>query len=149
MRKIKSIVLGGLVTAALLFGAMGGCSEEHLSKMDKAVADANHAAQIPRAVADSPALSPLIPPEIRIILELLGFAGTAAFGIWQKIRASGILAKSQDKSLTLKAIADAIDALDPKQAQPVKAEIKQVMQDREILSTANAIVDEHRSKLAA
>jgi hypothetical protein len=139
-----------VVSLAALFAfspvLLQSCSPEQLQQADRVFADVNNAGQIAGHVASSPE-GAMIPEPFRSALALLGFGGAAAFGIWQKIRASKILERSTDVTTALKAIVDAIDTV-PAQAEPVKVEIKQIMKDREIYSTANAIVDELRSKKA-
>jgi hypothetical protein len=140
------VCLGALVVG---IAASPSCSPAQLAGADKAVKDVNDAAQKAKQLAESPEAAALIPSPVRSILELLGFAGAAACGIWQKIRASKILERKQDVDVALGAVVDAIDQLDLKAGDPIKAKIKQTMRDREIFTRANAIVDEHRSKLAS
>jgi hypothetical protein len=121
----------------------GGCTEEQIAKIDKGVADANTAAQGLAAIPDGPA-GALIPPQVRIIMELLGVGLAAAFGIWQKIRASGLLLKNSDLVTTIRAVVDGIDASGSK-AEPVKVAIQNVMRKRHVYDTADEIVDQNRS----
>lgn len=134
------------LSTTLLLAA--GCSEEQLSRIDKGLADANElhadAGQVLDALRDSPA-GPLIPPQVYQIMELLGVGLVVAIGIWQKIRASGLLSKNQDLVTTLKAVVDGVEAAGSK-ATPVKAKILETMRDREVYSVANPIVDQVKSK---
>lgn len=75
----------------MLFGAAGGCNEEQLLRVDKAVADVNTIGQGVAAIPDGPA-GALVSPDVHFIMELLGIGAAAAYGIWQRIRASGVLA---------------------------------------------------------
>ena len=140
MRKIKIVALWGVLSVALLLGTLGCCSEE----ADQLAADVNNAGQLMRQIGDSPA----VPALARVILELLGLCAAVAVGVYQKVRSSGLQARSSDKSLTLRAVVDAIDALSKAEAQPVKDAIGQTMKARGIASVADQVVDEHRSKLA-
>jgi hypothetical protein len=145
-RSEVGLILVGLVTLGIGL-AVPSCTDEQLRQADRTVKDVNDATRKVKQLAESPEGAALIPPAVRSILELLGFGGAAAFGIWQKIRASKILEKKQGVDVTLKAVVDAIDQAELKAADPIKAKIKQTMRDREIFTTANAIVDEHRSRL--
>lgn len=148
-RRITLIVtaLVGLVTILALF-AGPSCTEKQLAKGDRIVQDANRLAGLPRAIAQSPA-GAMIPSPIREILELLGLVGAAAVAVWQKIRASGILAQKNVQSVAFAAVVDAIDQADPAVGEAIKAKVTDVMKAREITSVADPIVDAHRSKLAA
>lgn len=143
--KRKSVIVWAVVSTALLFGVWAGCTAEQLGIADRIVADANQAAQGAAQIAEGPA-GGLIPVEVRAILELLGIGGALAVAIWQKVRASGVLEKNADLSVTLKAIVDAVEKLEPQAGGLAKAQIKQVMQAREIYATANPIVDSLKSK---
>lgn len=147
MRNVRKSGFLCVVLAAMLFGVAGGCNEEQLRRVDQAVADVNTAAQGVAAIPDGPA-GALIPPEVAIIMELLGIGAAAAYGIWQKIRASGVLARNADLSVTLKAVVDAIDASGTA-AEDVKTNIQAKMIERHVYDTADAIVDEHRSNRTA
>ncbi len=141
MKNIRSFLLLTLVT--LLVGALG-CTDQQLASIDHAVTDANTAAHGISAVAQGPA-GAILPPQVRIIMELLGIGATAALGIWKWLQASGLLKKNQDLVMTLKAVCDGVSA-SGKKADPVKAQIKQIMLDREVYSTANPIVDSVKTK---
>lgn len=140
---IITTVLFGLVAATTVL-TVPSCTESQLQRADRIVADVNAVGTGVRTVTDSPG----VPAPVRTGGELIG--GLCALGVlaWREIRASKILEKSNAKSVTLKAIADGVDQAPGPAAAEVKASIKGVMQAREILMTANAIVDEHRSKLA-
>lgn len=142
MRKVGCFTVWPVVLASLLF-AGSSCTEDQLKKIDKGLADANTAAQGLAEIPDGPA-GALIPPEVRIIMELLGIGLAAAYGIWQKIRASGLLTKNADLVTTIRAVVDGIDASGSK-ADPVKAVIQTTMQKRHVYDTADAIVDANRS----
>lgn len=142
MRKLRKGGLLCMVLAAVLLSGPG-CTDEQLAKIDKAVADANQAAQGIAAIPDGPA-GALIPDQIKIIMELLGVGAAVAFGIWQRIRASGLLLKNADLVTTIRAVVDGIDASGEK-AEPVKVAIKSVMEKRHVYDTADAVVDENRS----
>ena len=131
------VVLGFVLLAGT------GCTDQQLAKMDKAVADANQVAQGVAEIPDGPAGS-LIPPQVQLIMELLGVGAAIAFGLWQKIRASGVLAKNADLVTTIRAIVDGIDASGAAAAE-VKSTIKTVMEKRHVYDTADAVVDEMRS----
>jgi hypothetical protein len=142
MRKVGFFAVWSVVLAFVL-SAGAGCTEEELARIDRGVADANTIGQGIAAIPDGPA-GALIPPEVRIIMELLGVGLAAAFGIWQKIRASGLLSKNADLVTTIRAVVDGIDASGSK-AEPVKVAIQNVMQKRHVYDTADAIVDQNRS----
>lgn len=134
----------GVLCLALLAGLeMGGCTEQQLAKIDKAVADVNTVAEGVAAIPDGPA-GALIPPQVRVILELLGFSGALAIAVWQRVRASGLLAKNADLVTTIRAVVDGIDASGPA-ADPVKASIKTTMEKRRVYDVADATVDANRS----
>ena len=145
MKRQFPIILA-LVTLLALF-AVPSCTEQQLAQGDKIGRDVNDGGRLLRTLAESPEAA-FIPPQVRVILELLGLGGAAAFGIWQKIRAAKILEKKQDVDVTLKAIVDAIDQAEPKASDPVKTQILATMIERRIHGTADQVVDEHRSKLA-
>jgi hypothetical protein len=146
MGKIKTIVFSGLVAAALLF-TPGGCSPEQLTQADKTMTDVNEIGRAVDQFVASPAGNTL-PPVIRMIMELLGVGALAAFGIYKQIRLGQVQGKSDQVSLTLRAVADAVDKLTPSVAKAVKGQVREVMDDRQIRSLADPIVDEHRSKLS-
>ncbi len=143
--KTSNFVLVGLVAALATFIALPSCTGPQLQRADRIFADVNTAGTIARDVAKAPAL----PSPVRTGAELLGLAALGMFGLWEKIRASKILEKSEEKSVALNAIADGVDQAPPTAAADVKASIKGVMMAREILSTANAVIDAHRSKLTS
>ncbi len=128
-----------LLPLTLLLLAAPGCSQEQLRKADGLFDKGKQAGQGLQDAAHGPA-SPLIPAPVQDGMELAGLGLLAAYGIWQRIRASNLLERKDDLTVTLKAVVDGIDTV-PKQAEPIKAEIKQIMKDREIYSRANAIVD--------
>jgi hypothetical protein len=138
----KNTIVVGLAACLALF-TIGGCSDEQLRQADRVFADVNNAGRLTRTVAESPEAS-LIPPPIRLALELLGLSGAAAFGIWQKIRASKILERKQDLSVTLKAIVDAIETTDARGQDAVKPRIEDLMKERGIYDLANTIVDAYK-----
>lgn len=127
-----------------------GCSQEQLASMDKHVQDVNQvvtgAGQTLDAIQQTPAGS-LIPPQVYQIMEILGVGLAVAIGIWQKIRASGLLEKNQDLVTTLRAVVDGVEKAGSK-AAPVKASIKETMRDREVYSVANPIVDQVKTSPA-
>jgi hypothetical protein len=141
MRKVGFFILWPVCLALV---GLAGCNEEQLAKVDRVVADVNTIGQGVAAIPDGPA-GTLIPPEIAIILELLGFTGTLAFAIWQKIRASGVLARNADLSVTLKAVVDAIDKTGGQEAENVKANVLALATRRRVYDVADAIIDEHRA----
>jgi hypothetical protein len=130
------------ITLALL--AAPGCSQEQLARVDHFVADANQGAQGVAAIREGPA-GELIPPDIQALLGLVGVAGTVGYGLWQRIRASGLLARNQRVTTTLRAVVDGVEAAG-KKAEPTKAAIKEIMRDREVYSLANPIVDQVKTK---
>lgn len=138
-------VLAGTISISLAFFlfAGSGCTDQQLAQIDKAVADANQVGQGIAQIPDGPA-GALIPPQVQLIMELLGLSGAVAFGLWQKIRASGLLEKNADLVTTIRAVVDGIDASGP-QADPVKAAIKTTMEKRHVYDVADATVDENRS----
>jgi hypothetical protein len=109
----------------------GGCNEETLKKVDQAVQEVNAVAH---TVTASPATS-FLPPEVRILMEILGIGASLAFALWQRLRASGLLS-------TGAAIVHAIEKLPRELQDQVKPAVKAEMQDREIYGKANAIVDQ-------
>jgi hypothetical protein len=146
MSKSKKAIALSVVVAAALVLTPGGCSPEQQQQADQAAADANTAGQALKDLAESPAGS-LIPPQVRIIMELLGIGAMAAFGVWQKIRGAQAQGTSDKLSVTLRAVADAIDQSAPTAANVVKGNVKRVMDDRQIRRMADPIVNAHRSKL--
>jgi hypothetical protein len=145
--KIKFCIVFALVAIFAVF-TPGGCSEEQLQQADRTAADVNALGTLVRDVATSPA-GGAIPQPVRLIMELLGVGIVAAYGIWQKMRAAQAAGRSADLSTTLRAIADGVDGA-PKQAgTQVKAQIKAVMDNRQVRDLADPIVNEHRSKLSA
>lgn len=149
MRNVRKSGFLCVVLVAMLFGVAGGCNEEQLRRIDHAIADVNTATQGIAAIPDGPA-GALIPREVTIIMELLGVGAAVAFGVWQKIRASGILERSEDLSVTLKAVVDAIDKTGGQEAENVKANVLAIATTRHVYDTADAVIDEHRaSKQAA
>lgn len=139
------LALVGLVVLSVGLATGPSCTVPQLQRGDRIAADVNAVGTALRDIAGSPA----VPSPMREILEILGIAGVGGYGIWQRLRASKILEKSEQKSLTLTAIADGVDQAPPEAAAKVKTAIQTVMMQREILSTANTIVDEHRSKLTS
>ena len=142
MAKLRRTLFWLVVSAAMLFGA-AGCTEEQLLKIDKAAADANQAVHVPAAAAK--AAPGLIPPQAAAALELLGFAGVAAVALWQKIRASGAIAKVDTLTATGKAIVRGVDnagRANPEGVEHVKAEILAEMQRKGIEPEAREIVRE-------
>ena len=146
MSKSKKEIALWLVVAAALVLSPGGCTEEQRQQADRILSDANQAGQVLTAVAESP-VGALLPIPVRMIMELLGIGALAALNIWQKIRAGQAKGASDKVSRTLRAVADAIDQSKPEIADAVKAQVKQVMDARQIRPMADPIVDEHRSKL--
>jgi hypothetical protein len=140
--KMRRVGFLGVVLAFVLL-AGPGCTDEQLAKIDKVVTDANTAAQGVAQIPAGPAGS-LIPDEIKIIMQLLGVGAVVAFGIWQKIRASGLLEKNADLTTTIRAVVDGIDASGAA-ADEVKVAIQSVMEKRHVYDTADAVVDENRS----
>ncbi len=141
----KTILIVGVLAAAALF-TPGGCTPEQLHHADLVAADVNAVGTGLNQFADSPA-GAVLPPQVWLIMKLLGVGVLAAFGIWEKFRAAKATGTSDNLSTTLRAVADAIDQSKPEIAKAVKGTIKQVMDDRQIRPLADAIVDEHRSKL--
>lgn len=139
-----------LLSSTLLLVVSGGCNEEQLARIDQGIQDANHvvtaADRTVTDLADSP-VGGLIPPQVYQIMELLGIGVTAALALWKTIRASGLLKKNSDLTVTLKALVDGVEASGD-QAAPVKANIKEIMRDREVYSVANPIVDQVKARPA-
>jgi hypothetical protein len=154
--KVRRTLFWIVVSAVVLFGA-AGCTEEQLTGIDRAVADANRAVQVPAAFARAAneAAPGLIPPQVQSILELLGFAGVAGIAVWQKVRASGALAKVNTLTATGKAIVAAVENLpaDPPDGMPSAQVLMKRAVGVEMMAAAakssnltykqmNAIVDE-------
>jgi len=142
---MKKIALWLVVAAALVLSP-GGCTEKQRKQADKVIADGNTAGQVLKEIAESP-VGALLPIPVRMIMELLGIGALAALNIWQKVRAGQAKGQTDKVSTTLRAVADAIDQSKPEIADAVKAQVKHVMDARQIRPVADAIVDEHRSKL--
>jgi hypothetical protein len=133
-----------VVSAALLCGA-AGCTLEQLERADRAAADANAVGEAITQISTGPAAA-IIPPELLQVLLLLGVGLETAVVIWQKIRAAKMLEKNQDLSVTIKAVADAIDQAAPQAAADVKAQVLAVMMQRRIYDRADRVVDANRTK---
>jgi hypothetical protein len=135
-----------LLSSTLLLAA--GCSEQQLASIDRGIQDVNQvhadASQVLDQLERSPA-GPLIPPQTRPIVDLVGMGLLGAIGLWKTIRASGLLKKNQDLTVTLQALVDGVETSGP-QAKPVKANIREIMRDREVYSIANPIVDRAKAK---
>jgi hypothetical protein len=144
MGKLRRTLFWVVVSSAVL---CAGCTEEQLRQVDRAVADANAAAHVPAAVASAAnAAAPgIVPPQVQSILELLGFAGVAGVAVWQRIRASGALAKVETLTATGKAIVRGVDnagRANPEGVEHVKAEILAEMQRKGIEPEARETVRE-------
>jgi hypothetical protein len=146
MRKVGFFIVWALVLAFVGLGG-SGCDETQLQRIDRIVADANTAGQGVAAIPEGPA-GALIPPDVKMIMELLGVGLAMAYAIWQQLRASGVLRKNADLSVTLKAVADGIDQAGP-EAENAKTQIQAVMMQRHVFDTADQVIDEHRSKKTA
>jgi len=132
-------------TVALLCSLLtAGCTEEELAGIDRAVADVNAVAETVAALPESPA-GPLIPPNVRVILELIGVGGAAAVVSWQKIRAGLLRTQNQTLQLTGKAIVAGVDRAPPSAATAVKAAISAEMDRLQIRDTGRATVEELKS----
>ncbi len=141
-RLVATVVLSAGLLAGLVI--VPSCTPEQLAKIDQGVKDANTASEGAAAIATGPA-GALIPPQIRLILQLLGFVGPLAVAIWEKIRASRVLEKNADLGTTLAAVVDAIDQADAESAEKVKANVMAIATRRRIFDTADALIDEHRT----
>lgn len=62
-----------------------GCTDPQRREIDRIIADVNQVGQGIAAAAHGPA-APLIPPELRLIMELVGIATAGAYGTWQTMR---------------------------------------------------------------
>ncbi len=132
-----------LPTLALLLVGAVGCTDQQLSQADQVATSASAVAQAPAQIAAGPA-GLLIPPGVRSLLELLGFAATTGLAVWKWLLASGLLKKNQSLTTAFKAVVDGVTSAG-EAAGPVKAEIKRIMQTREIYAQANATVDSVKS----
>jgi len=126
-------------TILLSLGLLG-CSEQELQRWDGYVADACDVGQTIGALPDSPA-GPLIPAEVRLIMEILGLGTAAAYGIWQKIRKDGVLAEKQSLTLTAKAIVNAIEKLPAEPQELVKSNVGAEMARMRIRDAGSAEVE--------
>ena len=122
-----------LAASACLLIIAAGCTAEQLAGIDQAVADANQAGQGLAAAAHGPAAA-LIPPEIRLLMELCGLTAAAAYTVWQQLR-GGLLRK------TAAAIIAGVESLPAEPQAQVKAAVKVEMKDRKIYQRARALVD--------
>jgi len=124
----------------LLALAVVGCSEQELQRWDGYVADACDVGQTVGSLPDSPA-GPLIPAEVRLIMEILGLGTAAAYGIWQKLRKDGVLAEKRSLTLTAKAIVNAIERLPQGPQAAVKSTIGEEMARMRIRDAGSAEVE--------
>jgi hypothetical protein len=137
----------GVVSALLLCGA-AGCTPEQLGQLDRAAGEVNAVGDAVTQISHGPAAG-IIPPDVLAIMEIAGLGLAAAYAVWQRIRASGLLQKNQDLAVTIKAIADGIDASGDKAADDVKAHVLAVMMQRRIYDRADRVVDSVRTKKGA
>jgi hypothetical protein len=146
MKRKKLIItaLLGVATIVALF-AVPSCTEPQLQRADKVFADVNTVGTAVQRATDSPGM----PTPVRTAGEVVGGLAGLAVLAWREIRTSGILAKSEKKSVTLRAIADTINNLPMINADSVKVKIENTMKRRNILGFADAIVDEHRTAISS
>jgi hypothetical protein len=126
-----------MVSAALL---SAGCEVEELQRVDRIVADVNDVFAGAAEVTDGPARR-LIPEPWRTAIGLLGFVGAAAVAVWEKIRASRVLEKNADLTLTTRAIVQGIEAAELHAKDSVKPAIADRMKQLRIYDTADPIVE--------
>jgi hypothetical protein len=123
-----------------------GCGEQRLSRIDRLVADVNQTGQAIAAIPDGPA-GPVIPDELRLILELVGVGTAGAYGLWQRIRASRLLERKQNITATLADVVKVIEQIQlerPELAAAIKGRIARLMARG---SPANQLIDEIKSAL--
>lgn len=137
MGKGKRVLFLAMVSAALY---AAGCETEDLQQVDRIVYDVNDAFSGAAEIADGTA-GRLIPEPWRTALALLGFLGPAAIAIWEKIRASKILEKNAELTLTTRAIVQGIEAAELHAKDSVKPAIADRMKQLRIYDTADPIVE--------
>jgi len=130
---IRHFATIAVVSCLLALCAGGGCNPEQLNQVDQVMADANDIGQGITEFVEGPA-GTAIPPKVRMILELLGFAGGAALLIWQQIR-------GQVTKVTAASIVKAVEALPETTQSQVKSQVKSEMIQQGIYSQGNAVVD--------
>lgn len=134
-------VWGATVLLAL---AVVGCSEQELQRWDRTMADVCDVGQTIGGLPDSPA-GPLIPAEVRLIMEILGLGTAAAWGLWQKLRKDGVLAEKQSLALAAKAIVNAIERTPQNTQRAVKAKVGEEMARMKIRDAGSAEVEKLKS----
>jgi hypothetical protein len=137
MGKGKRVLFLAMVSAALY---AAGCETEDLQQVDRIVYDVNDAFSGAAEIADGTA-GRLIPEPWRTALALLGFLGPAAIAIWEKIRASKILEKNAELTLTTRAIVQGVEAADEPHKGEVKGLIGERMRAMRVYDTGDQIVE--------
>jgi hypothetical protein len=110
-----------------------GCTARQIARADKGLADANIVGTAVTDLVSGP-VGALLPPALRMVLELGAALAAAAVLAWQQIR--GKLLRQ-----TAAAVVQAIEGLDPGEKMLVKDAVRAEMRDREIYSRANAVID--------
>ena len=105
---IRHFVLFGLLCVVLLTG----CDQKQIGKADQFFSDANSWGDLLRLIPETPA-GVILPPVIRLIMEILGVTAAAALVIWQQI-------KHKLTKKTLTAVTKGVQQLDDKSRQEVK-----------------------------
>ncbi|MFA5265996.1 MAG: hypothetical protein WC378_19415 [Opitutaceae bacterium] len=143
-------MLAAVCCLLALFTA-GGCSEEQIRNIDQAAQDANSLIAGGKAILDSPAAA-LIPLPVRQIMEWCGLGLASAIALWKWLVARGVVKANQSLTQTGKAIVLAIESLEGKQADQVKAAVGDQMTEMAAETPGltydqmNAVVDALKAK---
>jgi len=116
----------------------GGCTPTQLATGDKVFADANGVGTVVKVIATNP----LVSEPVSTIGLLIGVALTGAYAGWQRVRASGLLAKNQTLTDTAKAIIRAVDTVSPAASAEVKTAVASELDRKDIAAEGRATVTE-------
>jgi hypothetical protein len=125
-----------LTSFTLLAAASLGCRQAHLRQGDRAMAQIGAAGGALREAARDP----LIPEPIGAGLELVGFSLVAGYGIWQRLRATRILERSNAVTEVLAVVVEGVEQGGELAREDVKGNVKALMEQRGIYPWADAIV---------
>lgn len=122
------------VTSILLvLLAVAGCTQEQGDKIDKGMADANAIGDALQEITEGP-VGDMLPSGVKSTMQVLGVAAATALGIWQQMRAKVV-------KQTASAVLAGIERLPRERKKETKAAVKAEMDERNIYTKANAVVD--------